>query len=280
MDKEELDNRINQALLEWKTPSKRSKEAIWQTVLTETVHKEKDFVKQSPWRWVAAASIIVFFTTATLFYFSQVNINSLHGEQTSFSLPDGSSLTLNGNSKANYNSFSWFISRSVTLTGEGFFNVKKGSKFSVNTDYGFVTVLGTSFNVIARENDFVVECFTGKVEVKNDKNSTVITKGELVAQSANKSLKKVFVNRASESPNWISGDYSYKNEQLGTVLTDISNHFGIKISRSNKISKQSFTGAWNKSMTIDEVLKIVCLPFSLDYTSDDGKKYRIDYTEL
>jgi len=156
----------------------------------------------------------------------------------------------------------WYFNRSVSLSGEGFFTVKKGEKFSVSTENGTVTVLGTSFNVLARKSNFKVACYTGKVVVTNSVNTTVITKGEVVTQSVEQNLIKELVTNTE--PTWLTEDYLYNNKQLATVLADISAHFEIKITTSTKINKLSFTGVWNKSMTLDDVLQIVCLPFELE----------------
>jgi transmembrane sensor len=41
----------------------------------------------------------------------------------------------------------WSKERTLSLEGEAFFEVQKGSKFSVVTSDGIVEVLGTSFDV-------------------------------------------------------------------------------------------------------------------------------------
>ena len=92
-------------------------------------------------------------------------------------LPDGSIAQLNGSSTLKYHPYWWNISRNISLEGEAFFEVAKGSKFSVESKNGTTSVLGTSFNIYARSNQYEVVCVTGKVWVENATGevSTIIT---------------------------------------------------------------------------------------------------------
>ncbi len=277
MMNKELDNKINQVLSGWDAPSIKSKNTIWKEVVSEINTSTIPLHTFSKWRWIAAASLFAIAASFGTYYTAQVEVIS-NQQAVTINLPDGSTVNLNIESKASYNKIGWLFNRSVSLTGEGFFTVKKGEKFRVITENGNVDVLGTSFNVLARDQKFRVECFTGRVAITTSSNSTIITKGEVVTQSLSDELIKVKTQPVMQ-PNWLTGDYSYKNENLSTVLNDISDHFGIDISTSNKINKLSFTGAWNKSMTLDEVLKIVCLPFSLESKKENDTNISINFIE-
>ncbi len=259
----ELDNKINQVLSGWAVPSIKPKKMVWEAIVEQIKIEPATVVPLHKWRWVAAASVFFIAVSMGVFYSAQVNI-STQSQKLAFTLPDGSNVDLNKNSTASYNTLLWYFNRSVSLSGEGFFTVKKGKKFSVNTKNETVTVLGTSFNVLARNSDFKVACFTGKVEVTNGVNTAIITRGEVVTQSIEQNLIKKSVANIMAAPAWVTEEYSYNNKQLATVLADISNYFEIKITASAKINKLIFTGAWNKSMTLDDVLQIVCLPFELE----------------
>jgi len=260
---EELDNKINQVLSGWAVPSIKPKKMVWEAIVEQIKIEPATVVPLHKWRWVAAASVFFIAVSMGVFYSAQVNI-STQSQKLAFTLPDGSNVDLNKNSTASYNTLLWYFNRSVSLSGEGFFTVKKGKKFSVNTKNETVTVLGTSFNVLARNNNFKVACFTGKVVVTNGVNKAIITRGEVVTQSIDQNLIKKSATNIMAAPAWVTEEYSYTNKQLATVLADISDYFEIKITASAKINKLIFTGAWNKSMTLDDVLQIVCLPFELE----------------
>ena len=80
--------------------------------------------------------------------------------------------------------------------------VKKG-KFVVETSYGDISVLGTSFNIKSRKNDFTVFCFTGKVQVKALNKVFTLTKGEGVRLNKNKE-PVLFNDETLKTPNWMN----------------------------------------------------------------------------
>jgi len=265
MKREELDKRIDKALSGWETPSIKNKDAIWHSVHTAIGTKRK--------RVISLENIVSF----AIFYNSTLEFSTNAQEKIAISLPDGSSVNLNKNSKASYNSISWYFNRSISLSGEAFFNVKKGSQFSVNTHNGVIKVLGTSFNVFSRNKSFLVECFTGKVEVDNSVDKILITKGEKVTQTKSLALTKE-VTTGNLKPEWLVENHSYTKTKLETVFIDIEKSYSISISSSKKIENLSFSGEWNNSMSLEDVLKIVCLPFNLEATSTSSTEYKILFT--
>ena len=96
-----------------------------------------------------------------------------NGTQNTFLLPDNSEIVLNSASEIQYKKWNWDNNRALKLQGEAYFKVAKGKKFEVVTNLGKVAVLGTQFNVKARENRFDVTCFEGRVKV-NYKNAELV----------------------------------------------------------------------------------------------------------
>lgn len=95
-------------------------------------------------------------------------ISTRHGSRTTVTLPDGSVVFLNVSSKLTYD-YGNEDSRQVVLEGEAFFDVSKDEQrpFIIHTKKMDITVLGTTFNVRAYEEDKTVETslIQGKVEV-------------------------------------------------------------------------------------------------------------------
>jgi ferric-dicitrate binding protein FerR (iron transport regulator) len=95
-------------------------------------------------------------------------ISTRHGSRTMVTLPDGSVVFLNVSSKLTYD-YGKEDSRQVVLEGEAFFDVFKDEErpFVIHTKKMDITVLGTTFNVRAYEEDKTVETslIQGKVEV-------------------------------------------------------------------------------------------------------------------
>ena len=70
-------------------------------------------------------------------------------------------MKLNELSQLEYNASKWDENRSLELKGEAFFDVEKGKRFDVTTEFGNVSVLGTEFNVLSRDSIFKVSCYEG-----------------------------------------------------------------------------------------------------------------------
>ncbi len=95
-------------------------------------------------------------------------------------LPDGSVVTLNKNSTLSFREHFAGNTRTVTLTGEAFFDVapNAGKPFIIRTGEVAVRVLGTSLNVktSATATEVIVE--TGRVEVAKDRHSVQLSAHE------------------------------------------------------------------------------------------------------
>ncbi len=100
-----------------------------------------------------------------------VNVTTQNGERTTYTLPDGSQVRLNAGSKLTYPAV-FKKERHVSLEGEAFFQVTKNPSkpFIVHTKQISTTVLGTSFNINAYNEDesVTVTLKTGKVAVKQE----------------------------------------------------------------------------------------------------------------
>lgn len=260
---DELDRKISKVLSEWELPNGIDKNTAWQNILNtiQTDQKKLFFIKK--WHW-AAASIIILMLSSALFYTSIIEFESFNKEQLAINLPDGSIVNLNAASTLSYNKLLWYVNRNVTLKGEGYFKVKKGSQFIVSTKQGSVRVLGTEFNVFARKNNFNVACYKGSVEVKNNTNSIVIVKGEKTNNIINNTLIKSSLNKTSISPNWLNGVFVYSDALLADVINEIGRQYDVEFSSNESINSNTFTGEWNTKMPLEDVLEIVLLPFGLE----------------
>ena len=113
--------------------------------ITAQQQKTKPLYKN--WMVGVAASILVFFGLFTFLNDSNVVIETGYGESRTIALLDGSEVVLNSKSKIEYDEDNWEDDRSLKLVGEAYFKVAKGKTFTVKTENGSVTVLGTQFNV-------------------------------------------------------------------------------------------------------------------------------------
>ena len=129
-----------------------------------TKSKQQEIGKVIPlntnrWLLSIAASIVVLFGLFFILGDDIVTIETNYGEQRTIVLLEGSEVILNSKSTLTYDKDNWENNRELSLEGEGYFKVKKGSTFTVVTDNGNVQVLGTQFNVNSTTDLFEPYCF-------------------------------------------------------------------------------------------------------------------------
>lgn len=221
------------------------------------------------WSYAAAASVvIVFFVYQFVFTDSDVIYKTDLAQKTSFELPDGSQVNLNADSELTYNKSNWSNNRSLQLKGEAYFKVKKGSKFTVNSDQGEVSVLGTQFTVNSRANLYEVICFEGRVLVVNQENDSIyLTQGMAYLQQNGKNLE---YNLTDLEPSWINNESSFNNAPINRVLDEIERQFAITISGRENLEASSFTGRFSHK-DANLAIQTVFMAMEIKYTrSADG----------
>jgi transmembrane sensor len=146
--------------------------------------------KDLPYRWIAAASVLVLATGAFLYFglsrkttaapIAPTVVAAKRGVRSFMELPDGSKLWLNAGSKVVFSDNFSAGKRELTLSGEAFFDVKHDElhPFIIHTGRLEVRVLGTSLNVRAYPGDSTIETtlIKGKVEVgvTGDPSSSIL----------------------------------------------------------------------------------------------------------
>ena len=222
-----------------------------------------------PWVWMASAAAVaalvvsIFFIKPNAQYFAYTTANK---QTKQINLPDGSTAMLNAGSSINF-SDDWSEERVLNLEGEAFFTVKKGSRFKVFTKYGEVQVLGTSFNVSARPENFDVICETGRVLVKSGSEELIITPG----LQASLSNGKLIQNTAGHKGNsWMDGQFIFEEEPLENVIREIERQFNVSIEHPN-LNNKSYSGQFG-NLNLEETLTVVCAPFGLDFSIGENMK--------
>lgn len=243
---------------------------LWNRIETSIKTKEVEHktITLSPlWKWglAAAASfaLVVWFNNIT----ARDHLYAQTGEKKEIKLTDESDVVLNAGSMISYKSTTFNQERVLRLDGEAFFNVKPGSTFTVKTDHGSVTVLGTSFNVISRDGVFEVNCYTGKVKVQTNKQKEVmITAGEASIENQNdQTLTKSVFLPAATGPEWLSGKFVFENQPLSRVISELERQYGVKVNLEKGLEHVPYTGLF-ESGDLSEALKLITWPLHLKST--------------
>lgn len=215
------------------------------------------------WSLVAAAAALALF-----FWLRQPgpmsNVIAQAGEHQEIILPESSQIKLNAGSSITYNEKRFTSHREVRMTGEAFFEVRPGSQFTVVTDQGSVTVLGTSFNVIAREGRFEVSCYTGKVKVENkNQDQQMLTPG--LRTTENSKEHKLTVSSftpGTGAPEWTTGKFVFSDQPLYLVVEELERQYNVKIHLEPGIEQMRYTGLF-ESGDLEKALYLITWPLHL-----------------
>ncbi|WP_439129151.1 FecR family protein [Polaribacter sp.] len=210
-----------------------------------------------------AASLVLFFSISNYLTNSDVLFTADFGEHKTIALLDNSEVILNAKSELTYNKEDWKNKREVHLKGEAFFKVQKGSTFTVVTDNGTVTVLGTQFNVNNHNNFFEVICYEGKVKVVNNTKDYILTPNTSI-RNINGIVTEETLNLSAIQPTWIDGESDFRSVPLAEVIRSLENQFNIKINSNSIDDTLLFTGSFDNK-NIDIALSSVFNTINMQY---------------
>ncbi|HNW50680.1 MAG TPA: FecR family protein [Prolixibacteraceae bacterium] len=260
-----FDNEINQSIRYFKVPAVKDKSDVLDFLLKEIIglkiiKPEKNRARRLYVAIGSIASAACLLLFLLYFAYSDVTYTGVVGKNTTVYLPDKSKVILTSDSQIKFPKL--FLTRSVSLRGEAYFEVEKGSKFSVKTPNGEVNVLGTRFSVSDNEDGFVVYCFEGRVGVKYREEERQLFAGDQFMRG-NKLSEPSSVEAATNS-RIAYFDEDFQNRSLNEIWPIVENHFGVKI--TSKISgDRKFTGSIH-SDNVKEVVEIICTSLDLSYT--------------
>ncbi|MEN3322949.1 FecR domain-containing protein [Mariniflexile soesokkakense] len=234
----------------------------------ETVLKTIKTTKKQPTHWVKpliriAAILAICFS---LYYYTttlDTTVTTQFAQKTLIELPDNSSVNLNAKSLLAFNKSSWKNERDVTLEGEAFFKVAKGSTFNVITKSGTVTVYGTQFNVKQRDNYFEVICYEGLVGVSYNSQETKLKPGDSFLIIDGEQIAKEKENRST--PSWLNNESSFNSMPYKEVVAEFERQYHVNITLLNIDSNQLFTGSFAHN-NLDVALKAITLPLHVTYS--------------
>lgn len=214
-----------------------------------------------PYAAAASAALLIWFFLA---YNPTKVVFTENAQQMALDLPDGSRVNVNAATELTYQPKTWKKERRVHLEGEAFFQVEKGEPFIVETSLGEVEVLGTSFNVKAREGYFEVDCFTGKVRVTNQNGSKqVLNPGQSTRiDFASGALTPPAEYNPELTATWREGKFYFQEATLKEVFLEISRQYDVEIKTTPEILRRKTT-TFFELRNLDSALYKVCWPMQL-----------------
>jgi transmembrane sensor len=185
-------------------------------------------------------------------------------------LPDGSEVYLNKQTKLVYSFDKKENSYIVKLKGEAYFNIKHNDnkKFIVDAEGVFIKDIGTSFNVKAYPESNNIEVVVEEGEIvfytKEDSGIHLRANGKGVY---NKLTRKFTIE--NPEPNitaYKTKFFIFTNTDLATVVQTLNSVYDKKISIHKKLEACKLTVTFNDE-NIDEIANIIAETLNLSITS-------------
>ncbi len=202
------------------------------------------------------------------------------GQRAELTLSDSTKVWLNAKTTLTFPSHFEGGNRSVTLDGEGYFDVthNESKPFIVKTEQYDIKVLGTEFNVNAYKGNVLFE--------------TSLLKGSVRIESANhkegillEPNKKAFTKHGQLETSpivqydyflWKEGLICFDDNTIGDLFEKLRLYFDVNIIIENtKILNQRYTGKFRTSDGVEHVLKTLQLRTKFKYEKKDDKESTI-----
>ncbi len=211
-------------------------EENWQGVQAKLAKQD---VRNNRVFWRVAAAIIFFISAAflikSLLHTAPQQLTFTAQDQSEFSLPDGTSVTLKKGAVLKYPE-EFEDERRVAFEGEAFFDVVPNPEkpFVIVADETETRVLGTSFNLKTATSfsGFELVLVEGKVSFSTESEQVILTPGQRVALSPNGLLEKT----ENANPNflsWQTGSLVFDNTRIDKVFEDIGNAYNVRFELQN-----------------------------------------------
>jgi ferric-dicitrate binding protein FerR (iron transport regulator) len=211
-----------------------------------------------------------------------VEVKVPQGSRSQVTLPDGSVVWLNAGSRLSYPQYFNDKDRTVSLEGEGYFDVQSNAKkpFIVQTSHLDVKALGTVFNVKAYpdEDEIVTTLVEGKVVVENKAPG----KDRFVYKLA--PAQNITYYKSSERMSSIG--HTAQDEQQTTAPAGVQPPERAKLARLNKHVNTELYTSWKddnwvvEGVTLNDFAKMLERRYntSIRFQSDAIRDYRFTGT--
>lgn len=242
--------------------------------------KRTRFLQQNYWPLRIAATLL-FGAFAFWFFYNPARFKEVRAEysqQSNVTLPDGSTVMLNGNSSVRYKeTWSANENRDIWINGEGFFDVKhthNNQKFIVHVSNTVnVQVLGTRFNVKIRRDKTEVMLEQGKVQMNMKQagvTDTVTLKPNQLVTLEKQVLTKSQVNPARYS-SWKSKKMYFDQTPLLEVAKFLEDTHGYKVEFKNKALQNRKLSGELQSGKVEDILIALRESLQIQITKDGNK---------
>jgi ferric-dicitrate binding protein FerR (iron transport regulator) len=247
-------------------------DVAWNKIQAKIAPVQKKHTKHLIWKVAAAISLLAIVSYIFIGYLdtpNQIQLASMD-EAIDINLPDGSSVTLNAQSAFSYPE-TFGETRTVTLEGEAFFDIKKSDvPFIIEINDINVRVLGTAFNVNTHGDEVIVVVERGLVAMEKNDKQVKIAKGQQGV--FNKKTYEILVDTAPNVnvSSWKSGAFVFDETPLEDALYDLGKFYNVSFKINNQLKGCRVTASFDNA-PLEEVLKVFETILSASITQENSQ---------
>lgn len=251
-------------------------DAAWGKVNRRTQQTFTLYTTSRIWQMAALliAVSVIGFGILRFAMISSLSVQTAANEVKQVSLPDGSKVWLHEGSQLTYRNNFWNTQRNLTLTGMAYFDVQRDVErpFTIVTTRNEITVLGTSFEVMAYAGDSSeqVTVTSGHVQFGNRDQGLLDLKANQAGVISAHQAVVIMEENATDLTAWHSGKLVFYNETMDQVMKKVARYFHIRYVFLNPdIQTCHFTGTF-ENPNLKQVMDMITS--ALDLTWEKNKK--------
>ncbi|MDR3260728.1 MAG: FecR domain-containing protein [Tannerella sp.] len=239
------------------------------------------------WRKLSAAAAIalLLITTSvsiyelTIWNHSEVfTVEAPRGEKSKLCLPDGSTIWINAGSQIQYTNQFNVSDRTVTLTGEAYFDVAKQNNrpFIVKLRDYSIEVKGTKFNVSSYNDEKYVttSLMEGSVSLQYDGKKYAMKPGEMMKLDVREKTLSLYRTNVSQYQSWTEDSIEYDEISLGELLNRLSRQYDMQIHINPDVDRNKILSvSFNNRESIDDILYSISIVTSIQYKYEHNDIY-------
>lgn len=197
------------------------------------------------------------------------------GEVRSWTLPDGSRVSLNASSELSFPRWGFGSkSREVSLKGEAVFAVthqQNNQRFIVKAGEGVnVTVFGTEFSVYSRPGKTQVLLSKGKVSLQRQEEVVVMKPGDRIIVD-NGTLSKNHFDEATEYSTWRESHFVFDRTSLDEIGELIATNYNLTADFSNPELKSLTVSGSFKATDAEDLIRSVTQILGIGYSLQEKR---------
>ena len=231
------------------------------------------------WLRIAASVLLLMVVATLLYHYGAPNTTTYQtaGNKESVILPDGTQVTLNRITSLSYAKTFGQGSRTVTLKGEAFFEVKADPErpFIILADEAKVQVLGTSFSVNAYDSIHQVEVIvqTGIVSLrgKEGRDQVQLAAGQKGIYSKTNEKLTSTTNNDPNFLSWNTQRIVFVENDLRTVIETLEKTYHVDITISADVPASCLVTVTFDKQSLESVLRVLESTLNLKYTINGNK---------